>query len=273
MSCEKFNAWLQESLDGPSAAMPAEVQDHAAECTGCRGLKEAAAKFEAGLRLLTSAVPGPGLSSRIVAAVLQENMARRRRRQRMWAMAVLAASLLLAVGTLVVIRGSILGQRRESVAGVPSSSKVPGSRTDQTPGSKPSKLPQLFGDLVAFGFRPGAAKKDDGNRVAYAIDAGLQQIGSQPDNAAPETVAEGIEGMGSLVSLRLRRTADQGKTLLDIVTPMTPASTGPLQPGASSPPLTDASDSVQAGLKPVTGSARRAVDLFMREVPGMGSDK
>ena len=73
----------------------------------------------------------------------------------------------------------------------------------------------------------------------------------------------------ALFASRLRETADHGKTLIDLVTPMPPGSPGI----GGSTPLPDAGQTVQISLQPVTGSARRAVDLFMREVPGMPPEK
>jgi hypothetical protein len=209
------------------------------------------------------------LSSRIVALVLHENRARRRQRRQRWTALALAASVLIAIGVLLAVRFSKEPAGRQSVAHSDNGSSTSHSEVAHSGGPKASTLPQLLGDLLALGLHPGSSSQGGRNRIAYAIETALGNLGAQKDKG-PETVAEGIEGMGSLVSLRLRRTAEEGKTLLDIVNPMSTASS---QAGGGTPPLVDPGDSVQAGLKPVTGSAKRAVDLFVREVPGMGTDK
>jgi hypothetical protein len=275
MSCEQFKLWLQESLDAPQPAVPADLERHAAACADCRSWKDAAGKLQVGMRLLAAPVPSPGLTGRIVAMVLQENLARHRRRQRVWIGFAVAASLLCAISAAIVWRASTVRGPQVPVVRTGSSSRENSSQVSSTGNSSEQALPKLLSDLMALGFRPGASSKGERNRVAYAIETVLRRLGSQSERE-PETVADGIEDMSSLVSWRLRRTADHGKTLFDLVTPMPPmtpdgASTAP--PEISPPPFGDAGDNVQAGLKPVTGSARRAVDLFMREVPGMGPDK
>jgi hypothetical protein len=263
MSCELFKTWLQESLDGARAGVPGDMQHHLDGCSECRSWYEASAKLRTGLSLRAAPTPGPGLSSRIVALVLREHLARRRRRRAAWAVLAVAASLICAIVIVLAWRSSMVRDHGNSVvrvpSSIPSSSAVNGSNQASSSG-----VAKVVSDVLALGL--GKAER---MRLASAIEALLASLGAQPE-PPPASVAEGIEDMGSLFASRLRRTADDGKTLLDIVTPRTPVSTNAGENGNGSG---DPTESVQTGLKPVTGSARRAVDLFMRSVPGVDREK
>ena len=80
---------------------------------------------------------------------------------------------------------------------------------------------------------------------------------------------------GSAVAALTTRTADETvaktKVLMPVMTDPSLAALdldpSPLDPSARS--LRDAGEGVTAGLEPVTDSARRAVGLFLRELPPM----
>ncbi len=261
MSCLLFKSWLQESLDGPHAGIPENLQRHLDGCSDCRSWFEASTKLRTGLSLRASPVPAAGLSSRIVALVLREDLVRRRRRRAAWALLAAAASLICAIVAVLAWRSSMLRDPGNTAVRVPGNTS-PSSAVNGSNHASSSGVAKVVSDMLAMGL--GRAER---MRLASAIEAFLASLGGQPE-PPPASVAEGIEDMSSLFASRLRRTADDGKTLLDIVTPRTPANVGENGTGSGDP-----TESVQTGFKPVTGSARRAVDLFMRSVPGVDREK
>jgi anti-sigma factor RsiW len=92
--------------------------------------------------------------------------------------------------------------------------------------------------------------------------------------AAPlsKTVAEAGEAVASLTS----RTADEAVGQTRLLLPSMPRSAFSdldlLPSNAPAKPLREAGENVSAGLDPITTSARRAVDLFLRDIPPLGSD-
>src|SRR5437588_5872959 len=96
--------------------------------------------------------------------------------------------------------------------------------------------------------------------------------------AAPPSIRDSVAEVGSAVASVTRRTADdtveQARRLLPpMPTPALNESSvleQSLEPPARS--LREAGQGVSAGFEPVTNSARRALDLFLREIPPMESD-
>jgi hypothetical protein len=91
----------------------------------------------------------------------------------------------------------------------------------------------------------------------------------------PPTVSlnQSVADAGSAMASLTRRTVEQSKDLLPgpVAPPSLPA-TASLRPDFVGPPaqsLREAGQGVSAGFEPVTTSARRAVDLFLREIPPM----
>jgi hypothetical protein len=100
--------------------------------------------------------------------------------------------------------------------------------------------------------------------------------GPRPGPAAPSESAslrESVVEAGSAVVSLTTRTADktvgQGRLLLPVVVAKVPENPmpSPMDPPVRS--LRDAGQGLSAGLQPVTSSARRAFDLFLREMPPM----
>lgn len=96
----------------------------------------------------------------------------------------------------------------------------------------------------------------------------------------PNSLQQSLEEAGlAVVSLTYRtasETADQTRLLLPAAMPDAPvADMKVLQQSITStgPSLEDAKQGMLAGLEPVTLSARRAVDLFLRELPPVGPDR
>jgi hypothetical protein len=100
-----------------------------------------------------------------------------------------------------------------------------------------------------------------------AAPATGKEIAQQVPPAAPpslnENVAEATEAVASLA----RRTADETLTSGQLFVPAVPREVlgSPLEPPAES--LREAGQGVATGLAPVTSSARRAFDLFLRDIP------
>ncbi len=126
--------------------------------------------------------------------------------------------------------------------------------------------------VVAVGLR--AARTGPGPAETGRTPLPARADATTPDHptAAPvqplrQAVAEAREAVASLTS----RTADQavGQTRF-----LLPAVSGPALPGLDLPPadspareLRAAGEGLTAGLDPVASSARRAVDLFFRDLP------
>jgi hypothetical protein len=101
---------------------------------------------------------------------------------------------------------------------------------------------------------------------AYAAAGAAQESPIQPKPALRSAVAEAGEAVASLTS----RTADEALDNTRILLPMV---SGPEIAGFDLPadptarPLREAGQNISEGLGPVARSARRAVDLFIREFP------
>jgi hypothetical protein len=97
----------------------------------------------------------------------------------------------------------------------------------------------------------------------------------KPESASPalrDAVAEAGEAVARLTS----RTADEAVGQTRLFLPVVPGpSLGDLElpsPGVPARPLRQAGENVTAGLQPVADSARRAIELFIRDLPPVGSD-
>lgn len=95
--CTASERVLLDRLDGAPVAGLAALKHHLATCAACRQLHAAAGRLEDGLRLLPRPVAPPGLTDRIVAAVLadQNLVSVRRWPQKARRALALAAGLLL----------------------------------------------------------------------------------------------------------------------------------------------------------------------------------
>jgi hypothetical protein len=95
MNCLECRDWLQRRLDGEAGAP--ELEDHLAHCPSCRGQHQGAQLLLDALHESKRPLPSPGLTGRIVANVLADRQARRKRlRVRLATTVALAASVLLA---------------------------------------------------------------------------------------------------------------------------------------------------------------------------------
>jgi len=99
MNCLQCQQLLQDRLDGLPPTDTAEMNRHLAACPRCRGEHGAAGRLEEGLRLLSPPLPPARLSERIVSAV-RDDQVRRRRVRRVVRLGLAAAACLLLVLTM-----------------------------------------------------------------------------------------------------------------------------------------------------------------------------
>lgn len=218
MNCLEAQHWLQERLDGRPIDRTA-LDAHLGRCADCAAQHAAAGRLLDGLRLLVPPQPPAGLRDQVVARVLADQRARRRRVHLLTTLAV-AASLLVA-----------------GLAGYY--------------WLQPPPTPVL--------------PHEPSPRVVA------------PEPATPslrDSMAEAGSAVVNLTRRKADETVNQTRMLWPSVT--TPALddpnvlSEPLDPPARS--LREAGQNVSAGLEPVTSSARRAFDLFLREIPPMGAE-
>jgi hypothetical protein len=235
MNCPESLELLQRRLDGQAVPEPAALDRHLAACSECSDRHAAAQRLAFGLCRLGRPVPPPGLAPRIAARALAERRARLRWRRGILTTAAVAAGLLLAVLAL--------------------------SRAGLGP------------------FRPDS----DDQPVAKHTSGGGQPIADRSGDHSPSL--EQVLEEARLAALALSRktageTLAQARRWLPPANPL-PVAVPPLGDGAGLAPVLDppaqtfraAGKSVSEGLKPVTASARRAVDLFLREITPLEDDK
>ena len=75
------------------------------------------------------------------------------------------------------------------------------------------------------------------------------------------------EAVASLTTRTADQTVDQTRILFPIVPSTSLADLDLVPPEAPAKPLREAGENLTAALSPVAASARRAVDLFLRDVP------
>jgi hypothetical protein len=227
MKCREFQDRWQRRLDGQPVVEAGELEGHLAECPTCRGLDAAARRLEFGLRVLPSLESPPDLADRIVTVVLRDRWERLRWRRRVLVAASLAASLLVAVAGYSWLRLS-----RTTASSVPAT---------------PVPLVQAP--------RPAEAR---------------------PPTNPPASLNASVEEAGSAVVSLTRRTAGEtvGQTRLLLPEKVTPPSLTSarvlphdLVAGPPAQSLQETRQGVTSGLEPMTTSARRAVDLFLNELP------
>jgi Putative zinc-finger len=120
---------------------------------------------------------------------------------------------------------------------------------------------------------PEWGRHDDGS--AAVQPTGKEMVANQPapePPAAPPSLNENMAEATSAVASLARRTADQTVTSGQMFVPAMPLEVPPqevlgppLEPPADS--LREAGQGVATGLAPVTDTARRAFDLFLRDIP------
>jgi hypothetical protein len=209
MNCTEFHDLMQRRLDGEVASESGGIAAHAAGCPHCRAWLATLRRLETGLQSLTRPIPPAEMTEDIVAGVLADQRAVRRRRFVVRSAVAIAAAVLVAV---------LIGQRLNQ--------------------------PQ--------------PKGPDGS--------GLAEVPPNPPPAPEPTPGTPSlrESVNSVAQLTLHGADETVRSFL----PEAPAkgpSPSPLTSSVAS--LREAGNSVTTGLEPVTGSARRALNLFLLEFP------
>jgi hypothetical protein len=107
------------------------------------------------------------------------------------------------------------------------------------------------------------------------------EVPKGPDKSVPApspvSLNQSVADAGSAMASLTRRTVEDSRDLLPgSVSPPTIPAAGSLPPDFVGPPaqsLREAGQGVSAGFEPMTTSARRAVDLFLREIPPMDPEQ
>lgn len=115
-----------------------------------------------------------------------------------------------------------------------------------------------------------------GERAAHPAKTSEPSVKHEMPKGVPgdsPTLRESAEELGEAVASLTNQTADETMGQTRWLVPKVPSPALPkvdlesLEPPTR--PLREAGEGVSAGLEPVTNSARRAVDLFLRELPPM----
>lgn len=121
---------------------------------------------------------------------------------------------------------------------------------------------------------PGTEKQPGGGGLARRLAPTEVQKPTQPPSPGRprETLGDSVAEASSVVASLTNRTADQTVGTTRMFLPEVPSlsASGPVEPGslpATTPPFREAGQGVSAGLAPVTDSARRALGLFLRDIP------
>jgi hypothetical protein len=245
MSCPEWQKAFQQLLDGEAVADHPAFDRHLAECAGCRDLYAVSQSVAAALRGQERPLPPADLTERIVVRALAQRRAGLRWRRRLVAAAVAAGLSSIAVTVYSLPR---------------------------------PEDPQSFLARVQD-FLHGQAPVDPAPAAVPIVEAGGPvgpQDGGSP-SPAPASLNQSVEEVGTALAALTRRTADEavGHTrglLPDGVPAPARPDVGLLQKTLDPPArsLREAGQGVSAGLEPVTNSARRAVSLFLRDIPPMG---
>jgi hypothetical protein len=240
MNCDDCRQRLQARLDGESVDGD-DFDAHLLSCPACRALDGAARRLQVGLLAAAAPAPPAGLSARVVAGVLADRKWRSRRR-------LVFAAAGLAVAASLVLAVLIASSRSGSGDGLFASLTRPVRDFLDPPPSKAVVPIDPSGSMQV---------QDD-------------PVPSQP--VSPPSLNENVAEATSAVASLARRTADQtvsdGQMFVPSVPMEMPADEvlgPPLDPPAQS--LREAGHGVATGLEPVTNSARRALDLFLRDIP------
>ncbi|HXG09887.1 MAG TPA: hypothetical protein VNK04_08875 [Gemmataceae bacterium] len=233
MNCLESKQCLQRQLDGEPFD-GAGLEEHLVRCAACRALHAAARQLKEGLRRLPAPAVPAGLRDRTVALLLADQRARRRRRRLLAGLAA-AAALLLAVQ---------VGHYWLRLVGPPARRPAP-------------PLERLAGSPAQ---RPAPPE--------------VPELVPPPAPLLRDSVAEAGSAVVRLTRRKADETVSQTRWLWPTVTPPPlddpDILSGPLEPPARS--LREAGQNVSAGLEPVATSARRAVGMFLREVPPTTAD-
>jgi hypothetical protein len=209
MNCSEFHDLMQRRLDGETLAESGEVAAHVAACPHCRAWQATLCRLETGLKSLTRPIQSVDLTENIVARVIADQRALRRRRF------VVRTAVAIAAAVLVVV---LIGQQ----LGRPQPKAPENSGLAEVPPNPPP----------------------------------IPEPGTEPPSLR--------ESMNSVAQLTLHGADETVRSFLPEA-PANQPNPSPLTSSVAS--LREAGNSVTTGLEPVTGSAKRALNLFLREIP------
>lgn len=239
MSCSWWIRVVQNRLDGePLSAWPA-AEEHLAGCRSCRRALAAADLLRAGMARLPRPAPSPELGDRILQAVAADRRARDLHRLPSPRLLLGMAAALLFCVSAFLLRGM-----RDTVSPGPDQPGQTARAGIPTPG-EPGRAPEAPPDIPRAPFEEDLAQEDLWKEAGTALTA-------LTTRAAGETVG-------------------QGRLLIPVVSPPV-VRIGLAEPvtDSSTQPLVQAGHAVSAGLEPMTTSALRAVDLFLRDYSPAG---
>jgi hypothetical protein len=232
MNCQVAHDLLQQCLDGTPIESP-EWLAHLRDCGDCRALAAAGRRLQDGLHLLTAPLPPPGLAERIAERVLLDRHRSRRKARRRWAVRLaLAAGLIIALTLRLDWRGSSTGDKVHP----------------------PEPIAQNTSDA------PPLSPVQSNN-----------QRDTAPTRQEAPTLSESAAEVGEVFTVLRNQTTEEtlGQTrrwASNVPSPTLPKVDLTMM-GSPTRPFLEAGEGVSQGLEPVTNSARRAVDLFLRELP------
>lgn len=238
MNCLESEEWLHQYLDGePLRLAHVELDRHLAECDRCRELHTLAHRLNVGLRQSSPPKPLIGLAERITTNLLAQHRRARRVRIVIRFAAPLAASLLVAVLYCLVRMPARLDRPRDAVSSASARNTSQESQTEV--------------------HRDSAAETSGKLSLQRKLEEAGEAVAALTRRAADETL-------------------DQGRTFLPVILPDPAGREVSLPLPKMSPaaePFQDMTEGITGGLEPVTASARRAVDLFLHEIPPIGSER
>ncbi len=233
MNCSEFQHLLHQRLDGELKAASSEIDRHLRECSSCQELDLIALRLMEAFGSPVTPVPREELRNQIVSVILQE-MDSQLLARRQWRRRVMAVSAVAAGLLLTVCVGYFWWPSHQAVH-FPDSKSVVKKEEKPAPASKAAQ--------------PALSPLD-------IREAGTALV-ALVNRTADETVGPG------------RMLLPHGISAPNL--PDTEAWRTDLEPGAQT--LRDAQDGMVVGFEPVTTSAQRAVNLFLREVPSLESQK
>lgn len=252
MSCERCGEWLNQVLDGEEPSP--EYRAHLDTCRDCTELFEAAMSLRRGLSVMPLAEAPAGFTDRVVHSVVFDRQ-RRRTRGTWIAAAALAAAVLLAVFGLKFWTPEKPDERKVDEP----------SYAEWEPWLKQN------GALLYQSVQRTTREVAENTRWVLRLVGGAQR--NEPVSLRQSVVKAG-SAVADLTTKQIDEAVESTLRLLPSFDPMLPATDVATPLETTARPLKEAGQNVGTGLEPLTGSARRAVALFVRDLtPGSGMVK